>query len=97
MFEKFLVREDSLRNVQAGDDVVGFCLAVRNANYRGVYLSLHNGYYLEVDGIEYPTAVQTFEINGQPPRSFDEIKTAVWEHWDYDDEGILHVAAPGGL
>jgi hypothetical protein len=97
MFDNFLIRSDSLRNDVQGDAVVGFQLAVRNANYRGVFLSLHNGYFLEVDGTGYPVAFQTFEINGMAPRSFDEIRTAVWEHWDYDDEGILHVAAPGGL
>lgn len=97
MFDNYLIRSDSLRNEEREGKTVGFSLAVRNANYRGVFLSLHNGYYLEVDGVEYPTSVQTFEINGRPPRSFDEIRTAVWEHWDYDDEGILHVVAPGGL
>lgn len=97
MFENFLIRADSLRNDVVDGDVVGFSLAARNANYRGVYLSLHNGYYIEVDGIHYPVDAQTFEINGRPPRSFDEIRKQVWEHWDYDDEGIVHVAAPGGL
>jgi hypothetical protein len=97
MFENFLIRSDSLRTETRDGGVIGFSLAVRHANYRGVYLSLHNGYYLEVDAVEYPTSVQTFEINGKPPRTFDEIRTAVWEHWDYDDEAILHVSAPGGL
>jgi hypothetical protein len=97
MFENFLIRSDSLRNEVRKGEVVGFCLAVRHANYRGVFLSLHNGYYLSVDGIEYPTSVQSFEINGKPPRSFDELRSAVYEHWDYDDEAILHVSAPGGL
>jgi hypothetical protein len=97
MFENFLIRPDSLRNEEKDGEVIGFRLAVRNANYRGVFLSLHNGYYLSVDGEEFPLNAQSFEINGKPPRSFDEIRTAVWEHWDYDDEGTLHVAAPGGL
>lgn len=97
MFENFLIRSDSLRNVIRDGKVVGFSLGVRNANYRGVYLSLHNGYYISVDGVEYPKSLQTFEINGKPPRTFEEIKTAVHEHWDYDDEGILHIAKPGGL
>jgi hypothetical protein len=97
MFDRFLIRNDSLRNDVVDGQVVGFSLAVRHANYRGVYLSLHNGYFLEVDGTEYPRSVQTFEINGREPRGFEEIKTAVWEHWDYDDEAILHVAHPGGL
>jgi Domain of unknown function (DUF6379) len=97
VFDRLLIRADSLRNDVCDGATVGFQLAVRIANYRGVYVSLHNGYYLSVDGIEYPTEVQTFEINGVAPRSFDEIRSAVYEHWDYDDEAILHVTAPGGL
>ncbi len=97
MFENFLIREDSLRNECRGGHVIGFTLAVRNANYRGVYLSLHNGYYLAVDDVEYPVEAQTFEINGRGPRTFEELRSAVWEHWDFDDEAILHVGLPGGL
>jgi hypothetical protein len=97
MFDQLLIRADSLRNEHKDGEIIGFTLAVRIANYRGVYLSLHNGYYIWVDGVEYPADLQTFEINGKPPRSFDELRKAVWEHWDYDDEGILHVRKPGGL
>ncbi|WP_067683764.1 C-glycoside deglycosidase beta subunit domain-containing protein [Nocardia miyunensis] len=97
MFENFLIRGDSLRNEYHDGVATGFTLAVRHANYRGVYLSLHNGYYIEVDGTEYPTSAQTFEINGKPPRDFRELRNAWHEHWDYDDEAILHVRAPGGL
>ncbi|GIG26571.1 C-glycoside deglycosidase beta subunit domain-containing protein [Cellulomonas denverensis] len=97
MFDRFLVRADSLRNERVGDQIIGFTLAVKHANYRGCYLSLHNGYFLEIDGVEYPVEAQTFEINGKPPRTFAELTTRVWEHWDYPDEAILHVAAPGGL
>lgn len=98
MFDNFLIRRDSLKNdVNAQGEVVGFQFAARNANYRGVYLSLHNGYYIRVDGVEYPREFQTFEINGKPPRDFTQIAKAVWEHWDFDDEGIVHVRKPGGL
>lgn len=97
MFDRLLIRPDSLRNDLRDGQVVGFSLAVRPAGYRGSYLSLHNGYYLQIDAIDYPVSTQTFEVNGRPPRSFEETKTAVWEHWDFDDEAVLHVAAPGGL
>ncbi|HFK6199156.1 C-glycoside deglycosidase beta subunit domain-containing protein [Listeria monocytogenes] len=98
MFDNFLIRKDSLKNdIDENGNVTGFQFAARNANYRGVYLSLHNGYYIKVDGVEYPRDNQTFEINGKAPRDFEEIKKAVWEHWDYDDEGIIHVEKPGGL
>ena len=65
MFDNYLIRADSLRNDFVDGEVVGFSLAVRNANYRGVFLSLHTGYYLCVDGVEYPREAQTFEINGK--------------------------------
>jgi hypothetical protein len=97
MFDNYLIRADSLQNDVQNGEVVGFSLAVRHANYRGCYLSLHNGYFIEVDGVDYPTSVQTFEINDKPPRSFDLLRGAVHEHWDYDDEAILHISAPGGL
>lgn len=97
MFDNYLIRADSLRNTIVDGEVAGFSLSVRIANYRGVFLSLHTGYYLCVDGQVYPREVQSFEVNGKPPRSFDEIRTAIWEHWDYDDEAVLHVRKPGGL
>ena len=97
MFDSFLIRKDSLENFTENGKVAGFKFAVRIADYRGCILSLHNGYYIEVDGEVYPREVQRFEINGKPPRTFEELKTCVWEHWDYDDEGIVWVYKDGGL
>ena len=74
MFDSFLIREDSLKNVEQDGKIVGFKFGVRIADYRGAILSLHNGYYVSVDGVEYPREVQKFEINGKPPRSFEELK-----------------------
>ena len=97
MFDSFLIRSDSLENTVENGKVTGFKFAVRIADYRGCILSLHNGYYIEVDGVVYPREKQRFEINGKPPRSFEEIKTCVWEHWDYDDEAYVWVEKEGGL
>lgn len=97
MFDNFLIREDSLQNVVQGDKIIGFRFAVRIADYRGCYLSLHNGYYIICDGAEYPRDLQRFMINGKPPRTFEEIKSCVWEHWNYDDEGYVYVQKDGGL
>ena len=97
MFDKYLVRADSLENFRENGKVVGFKFAVRNPNYRGVFASLHNGYYLVVDGVLYPREKQKFEINGRPPRDFDEMRNAGYEHWDFDDEGYVYVEKDGGL
>jgi hypothetical protein len=97
MLDNFLIREDSLQNFTEDGKVSGFKFSVRLADYRGCFLSLHNGYYIICDGIEYPKASQRFEINGKAPRSFEEIKTCIWEHWDYDDEGFVYIQKNGGL
>lgn len=97
MFDSFLIRQDSLENVEKDGAIVGFRFGVRIADYRGCILSLHNGYYVEVDGEVYPREVQKFEINGKAPRSFEELKSCVWEHWDYDDEAMLYIEKAGGL
>lgn len=97
MFDQYLIRKDSLQNVTEDGKVTGFKFAVRIADYRGCFLSLHNGYYINVDGTEYPRDLQKFEINGKAPRSFEEIKKACWEHWNYDDEGWVYVTKEGGL
>ena len=97
MFDQFLIRKDSLENVYEDGKAIGFKFAVRIADYRGCFLSLHNGYYIKCDDVEYPKSLQKFEINGIEPRDFEEIKTCVWEHWDYDDEGYVYVAKEGGL
>jgi hypothetical protein len=91
MYEQFLVRKDSLENVVENGRITGFKFGVRIADYRGVFLSLHNGYYIKMDGIEYPRETQRIELNGKGPRSFEETKKCVWEHWNYDDEAIIYV------
>ena len=97
MFDQFLIKKDSLQNVVENGKVIGFKFGVKIADYRGCFLSLHNGYYIEVDGVEYPREKQRFEINGKPPRDFEEIKTCVWEHWNYGAVGYVYVEKAGGL
>jgi len=98
MYDSFLVRQDSLKNFTENGKVAGFQIGVRISNYRGVFLSLHNGYYIEVDGKSYPVERQKFGINGKAPRSFEELKQhAVLEHWDMQDEATLYVYCDGGL
>ena len=91
--------EGSLENVTCpkSGKVIGFKFGVRLPRYRGNMLSLVNGYYVNVDGEEYPQSALRLEINGKPPRTFEEIKTEVWEHWNYQDTAYLYVAKEGGL
>ena len=96
---KYTTEPGTLRNVtcpQTGQ-VIGFQFGVRLPRYRGNMLSLINGYYVNVDGVEYPQDAMRFIVNGKPPRTWEEIKSAVWEHWDYQDTAYLFIEKPGGL
>lgn len=97
MYDSYLVVKGSLKNDVVDGEVVGFSFGVRLSNYRGVFVSLINGFVVKVDGVDYPPETQTFEVNGKPPRSLDEIAKAVWEHWAMQDTAYLHIAKPGGL
>lgn len=77
-----MAREGSLQNVKIDGFVICFKFDVCIADYRGCFLSLHHRYYINADGVTYPRFVQKFEINGKPPRDFDEIAQCVWKHGD---------------
>ena len=89
----------SLKNVfcEMCGKYIGFQFAVRLPRYRGNMVSLINGYYVNVDGVEYPQESMRFIVNGKPPRTFEELKTAVWEHWNYEDPAYIFVEKEGGL
>ena len=97
MFDAYLIKDGSFQNYEENGEAAGFKVDVHIGEYRGCFLSLVRGYYVEVDGVEYPLETQKFEINNKAPRTFEEIAKAAWEHWDYDDYATLYVACPGGL
>ncbi len=96
---KRTTEEGTLRNVRCPKtgEIVGFCFGVRLPRYRGNMLSLINGYYVNVDGEEFPQDAMRFAVNGKPPRTWAEIREAVWEHWNYRDTAYLYIEKPGGL
>ena len=97
MYDAYLVEAGTLKNDVVDGKVVGFSFGVRVSNYRGIYLSLVNGFYVTVDGVEYPREIQTYEINGKPPRPLSETIQAVWEHWALTDTLYIHIAKESGL
>lgn len=94
---KKTTEEGTLSNVFRDGKAVGFKFGVRLPRYRGNMLSLINGYYVNVDGEEFPQSAIKLQINDKPPRSFAEIKTAVWEFWNFQDTAYLYIEKEGGL
>jgi hypothetical protein len=94
---KKTTEEGTLANIICDRKVTGFRFGVRLPRYRGNMLSLINGYYVNVDGEEFPQSAIKIKINGKPPRSFAEIRTAVWEFWNFLDTAYLYIDKKGGL
>ena len=90
---KRTIEEGTLQNFTCPESgkVIGFRFGVRLPRYRGNMVSLINGYYVCVDGEEFPQDKIRFQINGKAPRTFEELKTAVWEHWNYQDTAYLYI------
>ena len=95
-YDRYIIKEGSLKNEVKDGEVIGYSFQVHVAQYRGLFVSLLRGYYVEVDGVEYPLDSQTFEVNGKV-RTWDECAKACWEQWNYKDYATIHVAKPGGL
>ena len=81
MFDAYLIKDGSFQNYEENGEAAGFKVDVHIGEYRGCFLSLVRGYYVEVDGVEYPLETQKFEINNKAPRTFEEIAKAAWEEW----------------
>ena len=72
MFDAYLIKDGSFQNYEENGETAGFKVDVHIGEYRGCFLSLVRGYYVEVDGVEYPLETQKFEINNKAPRTFEE-------------------------
>lgn len=102
MAKNVTVVPESLRNIEEHGEVTGFCFkadlsSARVLNGRGCFISIVDGFYIAVDGEVFPRDAQSVIIHGQPARSMDELKKAVWEHWDVGEYAWICVKKPGGL
>ena len=96
MFDKYLICEDSLWNVQGNGDVDGFAFDVRIGYYRGVRLSLVEEIEVVVDGEEVPRERRRFSVDDKT-YTFDELATVTDVRWEMGDRATISVERPGGL
>lgn len=89
--------KDSLKNTVENGKTVGFSFETKINNGRGCFLSLLDGFYISVDGVEYGRECQTIEIHGKPSRTLEELKHCCWEHWDPWETARVYVKMEGGL
>lgn len=98
MFEEYAVSAETVENIRENGTVTGFRMAIRPAMDRGIWLSLVAGFYLSIDGgSPLPREAFTLAVNGQPPRTLEQLKQCSQERWRQSDPAWLYVALPGGL
>jgi hypothetical protein len=96
MFDKYLICENSLRNVVENGQITGFEVEVRITSYRGLRLSMVEGFDVTVDGESFPREANTFIVAGRP-FTFKEMETEYEARWEMGDPAVLRVPKPGGL
>lgn len=96
MFDKYILCEGSLANVSEDGHVSGFRVDVRIAYYRGLNLSMVEGFDLTVDGEFFPRESNRFFLRGKT-YTLDEMETEYKERWEMIEGATLLVSKPGGL
>tara|TARA_B100000678_G_scaffold162903_1_gene136129 strand:- start:551 stop:937 length:387 start_codon:yes stop_codon:yes gene_type:complete len=96
MFDRYLIVDDSLRNVGPESAPSGFAFDAKLGYYRGLGLSMVEALDITVDGEPVPReAVRFDESNG--PLSLDEMETAFDRRWPFGASATITVEQSGGL
>ena len=91
MFERYIIVPDSLRSVAGG-----FAFDVRLAYYRGIGLSMIEGFEIELDKQACAPEAITFGLNGER-FSFAELEAEPEMRWEFNQAATLLVRRDGGL
>ncbi|BDZ44097.1 C-glycoside deglycosidase beta subunit domain-containing protein [Naasia aerilata] len=96
MFDRYIIVENSLRNVRQGSDVVGFAFDARCGYYRRLILSMVEELDVEVDGTPVPRQDVSLTVGGRT-YSLDEMRSEYKVAWEFGEPATVTVAKPGGL
>ncbi|SLJ91065.1 C-glycoside deglycosidase beta subunit domain-containing protein [Arthrobacter sp. P2b] len=96
VLERELIQSRGFRNVQEGTDTVGFEIALRMPNYRGLWGSLIDGASVTVDGREWSREVPRWTLQGRT-FSIEELRRSTDVRWQLDELATITVPLEGGL
>ena len=89
------ILQTGFKNVFRGNTATGFQVPVVNSYYRGIYVSLIEGFDVTIDGETFPRDQVTCTF-GSTTLSQDELEGSM-ERWQFNEPVILTVNKPGGL
>ena len=95
-YDAYIICDNSLRNLSEGDEVIGFEVELRIANYRGYLLSQIEDVRISVDGNWVDRSQLRFAINGRQ-YTLPEMETVIDNRWGILDRATLTCLMPGGL
>lgn len=96
-FGNSILCEQGFKNVLKDGEKVGFQVRVRISYYRGIALSILDGYDIEVDGEKFGNDVISFSLDNKEFIPCTELGNYTEKRWEYGDKAYLHVKKPGGL
>ncbi|ARU18175.1 C-glycoside deglycosidase beta subunit domain-containing protein [Croceicoccus marinus] len=96
MLEHTPIQSSGFSNIGPEDQRTGFCLRVRQPNYRGLRLSLVEGIRVVVDGHEFPAASNRYRMAGRT-YSLQELDAETQVRWPVGTAMEVLVDKPGGL
>lgn len=96
MFDKYIIVEDTLRNVVKDDDVTGFQLGVRLPYYRGLGLSMVEDVRVTVDGQTAPAGSVSLTVHGNTYK-LTELPGIFDDRWEMGEVATVFVERRGGL
>lgn len=96
MFDKYVIGEGTVRNLDVDGETIGFRFDSRIAYYRGLGVSMVEPFEVSVDGESIPTQDLRFTL-GERTWTFDELATDYEARWELLDTAQVTVLMPGGL
>jgi hypothetical protein len=95
MFDRYLLEEDTLLNVEQDGAVIGWSVGARIGYYRGLGLSMID-VSLSIDGAAVPRERIRVQLHGKDYRLTD-LPDVLDDRWGFSETVTLFVEQPGGL
>lgn len=95
-WDKYMVCDDAIRNVDAAGVVYGYEFRLHYPTYRGTYLSCIEELYFEVDGERIPDKDVEFHLNGKQ-FLLSELQELFAEYWHIREDAVIRVINYKGL
>jgi hypothetical protein len=96
MFDKYMICEETLRNVRRGNETVGFEFGARLPYYRGLGLSMIEDVGVTIDGQKIARGDVRVTVAGRS-YTLDEMETVYDAVWNFGEVVTVTALKAGGL